>query len=114
MDKKFFMAWAIMLSLSGIAWGHPPSSIDLGYSSSEKKLHVEVRHVSSNKHGGHFVHKLAAHKNDLEVNTSKYAKQTSAAMLISDIPLAAVSGDVLRVKAFCNDAGSREQTLIVP
>lgn len=86
MGRTFFMVCAIALGFHGAAWGRPPSSIDLTYNSGEKNFIV---------------------------NTSKYSKQTSAAMLISDIPLDAVSGDVLRVKAFCNDAGSREQTLIV-
>jgi hypothetical protein len=111
--RKFFVAWVIALGCNGIAWGHPPSAMDLTYNGSEKKLHVEVKHVSTNKRD-HVVYKLVAFKNDVEVNTSKYLKQTSATMLISDIPLDAVPGDVLRVKAFCNDAGSREQTLIVP
>lgn len=111
--RVFFMAPCLVLGLYGIAWAHPPTSVTLAYNSNEKKLHVEVKHVSQNKRD-HVIDKLVVYKNDVETHTSKFLKQTSATMLISDIPLEAVPGDVLRAKAFCNDAGSREQTLIVP
>ena len=111
--RFFLMTLSLALSLNGAAWAHPPSSVTLTYNSDEKKLHIEVKHVSQNKRD-HVINKLVVYKNDTEANTSKFLKQTSATKLISDISLDAVPGDVLRVKAFCNDAGSREQTLVVP
>ncbi len=109
----FLSVLGLGLGLNGIAWGHPPTSVDLTFNSDEKKLHIEVKHVSQNKRD-HVIDKLVVYKNDVEANTSKFLKQTSATKLISDISLEVVPGDVLRVKAHCNEAGSREQTLIVP
>lgn len=109
----FIVGMTFTLCPCSVAWGHPPASITIAYNDVEKKLHIEVAHVSRNKRD-HVIDRLVVYKNDVEANTSKFLKQTSSTKLISDISLEAVPGDVLRVKAFCNDAGSREQTLIVP
>ena len=62
----------------------------------------------------HFIRRVVIYKNDEEVEKRSYVQQTTAAMLIEDLALEAVTGDVLRVKAVCNEAGRKEIIFVIP
>ncbi len=106
----------VAVTLGGMvnpAAARPPSAVDLSYDTEKKDLHIEVHHVASNPRK-HFIRKLSIDKNGQEVDSRSYAKQTTATMLIEDVPLEAVTGDVVRVEAICSEAGRKEATLVVP
>ena len=90
----------------------PPSKIDLSYDKDTKRLHVVVQHVSENLRK-HHIRKLDVSVNDEMPFSHYFPSQTSAAELITDIPLDVAPNDTIRVEAFCSDAGRAEQTLFI-
>lgn len=103
----------VFLAMAGHAMAHSPSQITLSYDADKKNLHVEMQHVTKNPRK-HFIRKLSIAKNGKEIDSRAYVQQTTAAMLIEDIPLEAVTGDVVRIEAICNEAGRKEATLVIP
>lgn len=98
---------------AGTASARPPSEMNLSYDAPARNLHIEIRHVSINPRK-HFIRRLLVYKNDEEVEKRAYVQQTTAAMLIEDVPLEAATGDVVRVEAVCNQAGRKDATLMIP
>jgi len=111
MKKIFILFFLLALSVSALAI--PPSDILIEYDADTKILHMEVKHISTNIRD-HYIRRLIVYKNDIEVSKFTYAKQTSATALTQDLAVEAVPGDVIRVKAICNESGPEEKTFIVP
>lgn len=103
----------IFCGMTGRAMARPPAEINLSYDTEKKNLHIEARHVTSNSRK-HFIRRVVVYKNGEEIEKRFYVQQTTAAMLIEDLALEAVPGDVLRVEAVCNEAGRKETTLVIP
>ena len=112
---RWIPCWMLigLLAMTAGALAHPPSEITLNYDAQKKNLHIEMRHVTKNPRK-HFIRKLSVSKNGTEIDSRSYVQQTTAAMLIADVPLEAVPGDVLRAEAVCNTAGRNETTLVIP
>lgn len=110
---RVFIVLAVISSSGRLAWGHPPAPIELQYDPQTKVLHAEIRHVTDNPRR-HHIRRLYVYKNDAPIENFPYAKQTTPTSLIQDVPIEASSGDVIRVKAVCSEAGYKEETLIVP
>lgn len=108
-----FTIGLILCSTVATAWARPPAEIQLIYDKDLKRLHIEVRHVSKNPRK-HFIRKLLLSKNNKELESFSYVQQTTAAALIQDVSLESVTGDVITVEAVCNEAGRKEETLIIP
>ncbi len=102
-----------LCGMNGRAMARPPTEINLSYDLEKKDLHVEARHVTKNSRK-HFIRQIAVYKNDVEAEKRFYIQQTSALMLSADVALEAVTGDVLRVEAVCNEAGRKETTFAIP
>ena len=99
--------------IAGTALARPPAEMKLTYDAEKKNLHAEIRHVTSNPRK-HFIRKLIIYKNGDEIENRFYVQQTTAAMLIEDVSLEAVTGDVIQADAICNEAGRKETTLVIP
>jgi hypothetical protein len=116
-NLRFQLGGLIILALirqpCQLAWGHPPGPIDLQYDPQTKVLHAELRHVTDNQRQ-HHIRRLYVYKNDAPTQKFSYVKQTTATRLIQDVPLDASSGDTIRVKAVCSEAGYKEETLVIP
>lgn len=102
-----------ILCLPSFSWARLPSKIDMSYDAQEKNLHLEIEHVTKNPRA-HFIRNIVIYKNDVEIKKSLHVQQTSHAMLVEDAALEAASGDVIRVKARCNEAGYKEETFVIP
>lgn len=113
--KKFFILFILSQLFQWIipALAVPPSDILIEYNAEQKSLHVEVKHISHNINK-HYIRRLIVYKNDIELKKFTYAKQTSATALIQDLPVDAIAGDVIRVKAICNESGPEEKTFVIP
>lgn len=94
-------------------WANPPSGIDLDYDQEKKVLHIEVQHITKDPRK-HYIRRLYIFKNEEEIEDFPFAKQTSTAELIQDVTLDLSPKDVIRVKAVCNQAGTKEETLVIP
>jgi len=102
-----------LLLLQSSAWAHPPAHIGLVYNQEEGNLHIELGHVTKNLRK-HYIRKLFICKNDVEVKNFLYVHQATSALLVEDVSLEAVAGDVFRVKAVCRESGYKDATLVVP
>jgi len=103
----------VICGMANLAAAHPPSAMDASYDAEKKNLHVGMQHVTKNPRK-HFIRRLSVVKNGEAVDDRSYVQQTTATMLVDDIHLEAVTGDVLRIEAICNKAGREEAVLVVP
>ena len=87
-------------------------SIKLDYNIDQKILHIDVGHVTTNVRD-HFIRRIEVYKNDEEIVKMNFASQKVKGQ-IEDISLDAKEKDIIRVKAFCNESGPKEETLVVP
>jgi len=94
-------------------WARPPSKIILEYDSDKEVLHVELRHVSTNVRD-HFIRRLFIYVNDEKYKTISYVKQPHPTILKEDVELSVKEGDIVRVKAVCNETGKKEESLVIP
>lgn len=111
--KRFILFQIFFNSLAFFTWAIPPSSIELKYLPDEKKLHIEINHVSHNLRV-HHIRKIEIYLNNEEVETINLTTQTSPSQVIRDVDLEAKPDDQIRVLAICSDAGRKEETLVVP
>ncbi len=105
--------FSLDLAAVSTGMGASPGPIDLQYDPQTKVLHAELRHVTDNQRQ-HHIRRLYVYKNDAPTQKFSYVKQTTATRLIQDVPLDASSGDTIRVKAVCSEAGYKEETLVIP
>ncbi len=115
-SKNFFYVLvycSIMITFSSLVFATPPSEIKLEYDQEKKILHMEFKHVSSDPRD-HYLRRVFIYKNDVEVVKRQYTKQTNHQKLIDDVPIELRPGDVVRVLAICNEAGRKEETLVIP
>ena len=91
----------------------PPDTIDLEYNKETKTLHIDLAHISKDPRE-HFIRKLVVFQNDKEVKVYRFNRQTSPQGLTQDVTFEALSGDVIRVLAVCNEAGRKEEEIKIP
>ncbi len=90
----------------------PPRNLELDYDQTNKVLHVHLTHISTNVYD-HYIRQIIVYKNDQSVKVLRLVKQNTGRELRQDIPIDAKLGDVLRIKAVCNQAGTLEATITV-
>lgn len=95
------------------SWATPPSEITLDYDFKTKNLHCEMNHPTRNVRK-HYIRTIYVYLNDQEVDKQILNHQESASKALLDVPIDAKSGDVIRLKAICNDAGSKEVSFTIP
>ena len=83
------------------------------YNAEKKILHIEIKHISHNVNK-HYIRRLIVYKKEEQVANFIYPKQPSPTQLVEDVPLEAESGDVIMVKAICNQAGPKEEAFVIP
>ncbi len=103
----------IFLLYSPLAWATSPSSIELTYDPQKKNLHIEIAHVAHDPRE-HHIRKVQVFLNEGTPIDLYFPTQTSPSQLIVDVPLSAQEEDQIRVLAICNEAGRKEETLVVP
>ena len=113
MKKILLVIGIFVFGLINPVWATPPSSIELTYDPQKGNLHIEVVHTAHDPHK-HHIRKVEVSLNDEKPINLYFATQTTPARLIIDLNLQAKAGDKIRVLAICNQAGRREETLIVP
>jgi len=113
MLKKLFLILTIIACFTATASAHPPSNIKLTYDPETEILHVSLIHRSSDPRS-HRIRKIILYQNDEETDHFFYPKQTNGAGLEEDLYIEVESGDVVRIKAICSEAGSGEAEITIP
>lgn len=112
MIKNLILFFVLLLCVKA-GYATPPSDMKIEYNQTSKVLKVSMVHVTTNP-GDHFIRKIEVFKNGESVKVYHFARQPSAREVSLEIPLEAKEGDVIEVKAICNQAGSKTESLTVP
>ena len=113
MKKILLIIGILLFGFINSVGATPPSSIELTYELDKKNLHIQIAHAAHDPHK-HHIRKVEVSLNDEKPIDLYFATQTTPAFLMIDLTLEAKAGDTIRVLAICNEAGRREETLIIP
>ncbi len=113
-NRISFLAAFLLFCTAVPLFAHPPSDLRVNYDPAEGVLHIAMTHVTGSNMIRHHIRKIQIFKNDEMVLDSTIVQQTSAHSMTKSIPLSAVAGDTIRVKAICSEGGIGEQTIVVP
>ena len=111
--KIFFTILFIFITLLSIqnVSAHPPSKLNLYYNEDDSQLIVNITHVVSNS--DHFIESVEVKINDEEFDTYTYNSQSDNSMISLLYDISANNGDVIEVKAICNQFGTLTKDLTV-
>ena len=111
--KKFRLLSMILgfVFISPSLYAHPPSEMKLNYDAKQKLLHIEIKHLSYNPRE-HHIRRLMIVKNDEQPLISYFSSQKPDG-LSQDVTIDAKKGDIIYVKAYCSDSGTKEETLAI-
>ena len=96
-----------------LALAHPPSRIELKFDPKVQELSIEIKHVSRDVRK-HHIRKLQVFLNNENILDLTIAQQERNTGLSYHLPVKAKTGDEIKVKAICSEAGFKEETLVVP
>lgn len=108
-----FFALSFLFTHCPFLGATPPSAVHIEYNAGKKILHLEIKHISRNLND-HYIRRVNVTKNDNEIKKFIYPRQSSPPGFSEDIDLDAQSGDIIRVKVFCNRTGPKEEAFVVP
>jgi len=105
------MAWSVILAavllMSGAAYAHPPSNMQVSYDKYSKTLRVKIDHPVTDTRS-HFISEVKMSLNGAEVLDHKFKMQENEASHFLQYAIPdAENGDTVRVEAFCNSFGKR-------
>lgn len=108
MKKAILLTFAILFTAL-LVKADPPKKINLTVKNN--KLTADIVHPVKNP-GDHYIDQVIITINGKEYKTLKYTKQTSekGETVVIDIP-ATKAGDVIEVKARCNEFGNKSNKL---
>ncbi len=110
--STLFLSVFFSLTFVCIAQATPPRDLTLEYDQAAKTLHIHMTHISANAHK-HHIRRIEVFKNDELVKAIRLVTQDTGRELSQDVTVEAKKGDVLRIKAICNQAGTAESSLTV-
>jgi hypothetical protein len=90
---------------------HPPSKLNLYYNEKSNELFVNITHVVSID--DHYIKSVEIKINGVEFNNFNYYSQPDNSFISYIYNISANDGDVIQVKATCNQFGSLTRELTV-
>lgn len=112
MIRMMLLVSAFIL-VAGQSYATPPQAMVVNYDPKKENLTVTITHTSYNLKK-HYIRKLVVYKNNETPEEYFYKRQPSPDHFSYDISLKAKPKDVIKVKAFCVEGGSKEVMLTVP
>jgi hypothetical protein len=111
MMKKIFLVGIGLLLIASFAYASPPTSIDVAYDATAKKVTAMIYHQTYNIHR-HYINTVIIKLNDVVLETQRFHWQHSAAEQTAVFSIAnAKPGDVVTIQAFCNKGGQLSQQI---
>jgi len=101
-----------VLMISPVA-AHPPSAINLTYTSSTSELAVTITHAVRDP-ADHYIDVVEVRSVGAILILANYTSQPTAGTFTYQYTVPAKSGDLLEVNASCNKGGSLTETVLVP
>ena len=108
----YFLSVFFSLTFVFMAQATPPRDLTLEYDQAARTLHIHMTHISANVRK-HHIRRIEVFKNDELVKAIRLVIQDTGRELSQDVTVEAKKGDVLRVKAICNQAGTAESSITV-
>lgn len=97
---------------SGVAFAHPPSTINATFDQDTKILTVQVLHNVPNPTGDHYIQEIKVKLNGKDMILQYFLTQASSGVQNAQYLLIdAKSGDTIEVYALCNKFGDKTITL---
>jgi len=112
-SKYFIIALSFLLFNEHFVFAHPPTSIDLICDKEENLINIEINHVARNIRK-HYIRKVYVQINDAEPIKITYTKQEKVSGFNVELPTELESGDSVKVKTICSEAGRKEETFTIP
>jgi len=110
--STFLLSVFFSFTFACMAQAIPPSDLTLEYDQAAKTLHIHMTHISANVRK-HHIRRIEVFKNDELVKAIRLVIQDTGRELSQDVSVEAKKGDVLRIKAICNQAGTAESSITV-
>jgi len=97
---------------SGVAFAHPPSTINAAFDQDTKILTVQALHNVPNPTGDHYIQEIKIKLNGKDMVLQYFLTQTSSGVQEAQyLFIDAKSGDTIEVYALCNKFGDKTITL---
>ena len=109
--KTLFVCF-FLFGLPVLAAAHPPTEVDLSYDLDTQKLSIDATHLTHRPRKD-YLKKFVFYVNGKEVKTEYNQFQVDKLHFKMDEDLPAEEGDVLSVKIYSSDGGSKTATLTV-
>jgi hypothetical protein len=115
-DRFVFIFFTTLILISTLfatnIKAHSPSSMNISYDLEAKTIDAVITHTVSNP-GSHYVNKLEIKINDELYETFEYTSQPGSSFTYSLDSINASTGDIIEVKALCNQGGQITKQLTV-
>lgn len=111
--KPFLLFVFAGLIITSLAWANSIQEMRLGYNYEQQKLIVNIEFLVRDQQKD-FIRKLIIYQNGKEFTTTSYSLQPEYGKFLAEVGLSAKENDLLTVKAFFSEGGTKEATLIVP
>ena len=116
---KFLIKKSVIINIiigfilfSGVAFAHPPSTINTTFDQDTKILTVQALHNVPNPTGDHYIEEIKVKLNGKDMVLQYFLTQTSSGIQEAQYLLIdAKSGDTIEVYALCNKFGDKTITL---
>jgi len=106
-----FMMLVFFLSITAVAYAHPPSDIAITFDPASKVLKAVITHPVSNPEN-HFIIKVDVGLNGKEVVEHKISKQdNNSTQTVSYLLPDVKPGDTVSVEAYCSISGKLEKEI---
>lgn len=92
---------------------HPPSALNLTYTTSTSELSVTITHAVRDP-ADHYIDLIDVRSGDARLILANYTSQPTTGTFTYLYTVPAKSGDLLEVNATCNKGGSLTETILVP
>jgi len=106
------LAVSTLVLLTTITQAHTPSALDLQYDFATKTLDVTVTHDVADP-SSHYIEEINIWVDDVLNQTRQYSSQSSNNQHQDSFTVPTVIGDVIKVQAICNIAGSVTDDIVV-
>jgi len=98
--------------ISGVAFAHPPSTINATFDQDTKILTIQALHNVPNPTGDHYIEEIKVKLNGKDMVLQYFLTQTSSGVQEAQyLFIDAKSGDTIEVYALCNKFGDKTITL---
>jgi RNA-binding protein YhbY len=105
------MITCLFLTVSSIAYAHPPSDIIITFDSKAKTLNAVIMHNVSNLEN-HFIKKVDIALNGKEIIALTFSRQdNNTSQTVSYLIPDAKAGDTLSVEGYCSISGKLEKEI---